>query len=103
MKFDEISGAAPNNEVLANFAVMQNYPNPFNPTTKIKYELPRSSFVTLKVFDIIGREVKVLVNAQESAGSHEVVFDANNFPSGVYIYRLTAESFADTKKMLLIK
>jgi glucuronoarabinoxylan endo-1,4-beta-xylanase len=81
----------------------QNYPNPFNPSTTITYELPRAFQVTLTVFDILGREVSVLVNERREAGVHEVKLDASELASGVYLYRLTAGSFVQTKKMLVVK
>jgi len=85
------------------FALEQNYPNPFNPNTTIKYELPKSSMVRLSVYDILGREVSVLVSERKNAGSYEVKFDAPGLATGVYIYRLTAGSFVQTRRMLLLK
>lgn len=85
------------------FTLSNNYPNPFNPTTVISYQLPVTSHVTLKVFDMLGREVASLVNGRVSAGQYEVQFDASNLSSGLYIYRLQAGEFIQTKKMLLIK
>jgi hypothetical protein len=85
------------------FALLQNYPNPFNPNTTIKYRLPEKSSVTLKVFDVIGKEIATLVNEEKSAGSFEVEFNAEILTSGVYFYRLQAGSFVETKKMVLIK
>lgn len=86
-----------------SYAMYQNYPNPFNPTTVIMYQLPTNSFVTLKVYDIIGREVSTLVNEQKSMGQYEVTFDGSNLASGVYFYRLQAGSFVQTKKLVLLK
>ncbi len=92
------------------FFLAQNYPNPFNPTTKIKYSIHVGNanitsppFVTLRVYDLLGREIATLVNERKSPGIYEVTFDANDLPSGTYIYKLTAGKFIDTKKMLLIK
>ena len=82
---------------------LSNYPNPFNPTTTISYELPSNSFVTLKVYDVLGREVKTLVNGYQEAGSHSVQFNGENLPSGVYLYRLTAPGVVQVKKMLMMK
>lgn len=90
-------------ETNINFALSNNYPNPFNPTTKIYYSLNEASFVTLKVFDILGREVTTLVNEIKSSGKHEVEFDASELPSGTYIYKLTAGNYQTIRKMLLIK
>jgi hypothetical protein len=81
----------------------QNYPNPFNPATTITYELPIASQVTLSVYDVLGREVSVLVNGRKNAGVHEVKFDGVNLPSGVYFYRLQAGDFCQSKKLVLLK
>lgn len=85
------------------FYLRQNYPNPFNPYTMITYQLPNDSFVTLKVFDSIGREVKTLANELQSAGNRMVKFDGTDLPSGVYFYTLRTESFTDTRKLLLLR
>jgi Secretion system C-terminal sorting domain len=86
-----------------SYSLSQNYPNPFNPTTTIRYSLRSAGFVSLRVYDILGREVKNLVNENQTAGEHSVYFDASNLPSGVYIYRLQSGSFVSAKKMILIK
>ena len=88
---------------LKSFTLHQNYPNPFNPSTVIRYELPVNSHVTLTVFDVIGNEVATLVNEPKPAGSYEVNFNGRNLSSGVYYYRLKADSFIETKKFVLIK
>ena len=85
------------------FALEQNYPNPFNPTTVVSYQLSVASNVKLVVFDILGREVAVLVNEKKAPGSYDVKFDASALASGVYLYRLTAGSFVQTRKMLVVK
>jgi hypothetical protein len=85
------------------FSLEQNYPNPFNPSTKIKYSIPNSEFVTLKVYDVLGNEVATLVNEEKSAGSYEVNFNASQLSSGIYFYKLQTGNFAETKKMLLLK
>jgi len=85
------------------FSLEQNYPNPFNPSTKIKYSIPASEFVTLKVYNLLGEVVVSLVNENEPAGSYEVEFIASLLPSGVYLYKLQAGDFIETKKMLLLK
>lgn len=85
------------------FELMQNYPNPFNPSTVISYRLSAFSNVTLKVFDVLGKEVATLVNEEKSAGNYKVEFNTSKLVSGVYFYKLTAGEFASTKKMLLIK
>jgi len=80
-----------------------NYPNPFNPTTTIKYDLPTASRVSLKVYDILGREVRNLVDGFRNAGSHEVTLNATDLSSGVYFYRLNAGDFVETKRLLLLR
>jgi hypothetical protein len=91
------------NQIPGSYQLYQNYPNPFNPATKIKFDLPKEGFVTLKVYDILGREVAVLVNQQLQAGSKEYEFNAINLPSGVYFYKLKAGDFTATKKLVLVK
>ena len=85
------------------FALDQNYPNPFNPSTTIEYQLPANSRVILKLYDILGREVRTLVDEQQSVGSHRVKLDADGLASGVYFYRLQAGTIYDTKKLVLLK
>ncbi|HOV99197.1 MAG TPA: T9SS type A sorting domain-containing protein [Bacteroidota bacterium] len=85
------------------FVLKQNYPNPFNPTTHIDYKLPTRSFVSLKVYDLLGREIKTLINEQQSEGEHSVSFDAANLPSGVYFYCLQAGKYLEMKKLTVIK
>ena len=86
-----------------SFKLYQNYPNPFNPSTHISYQLQESVFVKLRVYDILGREVKTLVNKYQNAGNYSVQFDASNLPSGAYFYRLEAGTYHDIKKLLLLK
>ena len=85
------------------FELSQNYPNPFNPTTRIKYEIPKTSFVTIKVYDVLGKQVATLVNEEKIAGNYEVDFDARRLSSGIYFYNLQTGSFVETKKMILLK
>jgi photosystem II stability/assembly factor-like uncharacterized protein len=85
------------------FALEQSYPNPFNPGATIRYQVARSSSVRLTVYDLLGREVAVLVDGRKGPGSYEVTFDATGLASGVFIYRLTAGSFVETRKMLLLR
>ncbi|MFQ5866261.1 MAG: T9SS type A sorting domain-containing protein [bacterium] len=85
------------------YRLHQNYPNPFNPTTTIQFELPKRSKVTLKIFNVLGTEVTTLVDKELKAGEYKVVFDAHGFPSGVFFYRILAEGFVQTKKLLLLK
>lgn len=86
-----------------DFALNQNYPNPFNPSTVISYSVPQSSFVTLKVYDVIGNEVATLVNQTQSAGKYDIRFDASNLSNGVYLYSIKTDNFTSTKKMILMK
>ncbi|MEJ5263256.1 MAG: T9SS type A sorting domain-containing protein, partial [Ignavibacterium sp.] len=88
---------------IIKFRLNENYPNPFNPTTVISWQIPVGSHQTLKIYDILGREVATLVDEYREAGSSEVEFNASNLPSGVYIYKLQAGSFTDVKKMILSK
>lgn len=85
------------------FSLSQNFPNPFNPTTQIRFEIPISGFVTLKVYDILGREVATLVNEKKTPGTYEVEWNAGNVSSGVYFYRLNAGNFVETRKMILMR
>jgi hypothetical protein len=85
------------------FALEQNYPNPFNPSTTITYSIPQNSFVTIKVYDIIGNEVATLVNQTQSAGKYDIRFDASNLGTGVYLYSIKTDNFTSTKKMILMK
>ena len=87
----------------ARTTISQNYPNPFNPTTEIRYQIPEAGWVTLKVFDLLGREVATLVNETKQPGEYTVTWDAEGVPSGVYYYRMTAGSFVETKKLILLK
>jgi hypothetical protein len=91
-------GALPN-----DFSLAQNYPNPFNPTTTIDYDLPQAADVKLQVFDIIGREVDLLVGGRQEAGHHSVIWDGADRSSGMYFYKIQAGDFSETKKMLLLK
>jgi hypothetical protein len=90
-------------DVPAEFVLSQNYPNPFNPSTRINYFIPEESFVSIKVYDFLGREVKTLVNETKSVGSYEIVFDASELPSRTYFYTLIAENYSATRKMIIIK
>jgi hypothetical protein len=85
------------------FALYQNYPNPFNPVTKIRYELPISGFATLKVYDMLGKEVATIVNEDKKAGRYIVDFDGTNLASGVYFFKFQVANFVQTRKMILLK
>lgn len=98
-----VTGVGDGQTLPASFSLEQNYPNPFNPSTTITFNLPKEEFVALKVFNMLGQEVKTLVNDVRRAGTHEVTFDAADLPSGVYVYKLSAGSYLGTKKMVLLK
>jgi len=91
------------NPAPTDFVLEQNHPNPFNPTTKIKYQIPELSFVTLKVYDVLGNEVATLVDEELPAGEYEVEFEGRGLSSGLYFYKLSAGNFIETKKMILMK
>jgi len=91
------------NDFSGEYKLHINYPNPFNPETSIKYEIPYTSKVTVKIFDITGKEVETLVDRQLEAGSYEVKWNASDYPSGVYFYKLTAGDYTETRKMILLK
>jgi hypothetical protein len=92
-----------NSDIPKEFSLHQNYPNPFNPSTNIKFDIPKSSFVRISVYDISGKEISVLVNTQLLPGSYQADWNASNYSSGVYYYTLTAGHYYETKKMILIK
>ncbi len=89
--------------IVSTFSLDQNYPNPFNPRTMVSYQLPTDCFVTLKIFDVLGREVATLVNERKGAGRYSVEWKGENQPSGVYLYRIQAGSFNETRKMILLR
>jgi plastocyanin len=96
-------GVSDDELIAEKFDLKQNFPNPFNPSTRINYAIPIASFVNLKVYDIIGNEIAVLVNEEKQAGVYNVKFNAAGLSSGMYLYRLQTESFVETKKMILMK
>ncbi len=102
-KFEYSDVVEVNVESIKDFSLDQNFPNPFNPSTMIKYSIPTKEFVSLKIYDILGNEVVDLVNENKEAGNYEVSFDASNYPSGLYIYSISAGSFNQVRKMMLVK
>jgi hypothetical protein len=88
---------------VSTYSLSNNYPNPFNPSTKISYTIPQRSNVSLKVFNLLGSEVASLVNEEKSAGVYQIEFNAANLSSGIYFYKLQADTFVETKKMILLK
>ena len=91
------------NEIVHRFELLQNYPNPFNPTTTIMFQLPVSAKVTIKVYDLLGSEIATLINESKEAGYHSIVFNGSSLASGLYFFKIKAEDFVQTKKMMLIK
>ncbi|MCI0449332.1 MAG: T9SS type A sorting domain-containing protein [Chlorobi bacterium] len=100
---EEIKNKIMNSSVPFSFKLYQNYPNPFNPVSRIKYDIPKHSLVKIVIYDLLGREVKTLINELKEPGFYEASFDGANLASGVYIYRIQAGTFVDSKKMVLIK
>ena len=92
-----------NRDIPTIYLLYQNYPNPFNPSTTIKYDISKSGKVELKVYDILGREVKTLIDKEQEAGRYEINFDAHSLASGVYFYRLTVNDYVAAKKMILLR
>jgi hypothetical protein len=105
VSFKEIieSNVSDSKSIPIKFKLNHNYPNPFNPSTGISFTLPKNEKATLTVYDLLGREIKTLVNEYKKAGSYRVTFDGSNLPSGVYIYRLHTYSFSQMHKMILMK
>lgn len=97
------TGIKDNHQVVANYKLEQNYPNPFNPSTTISFQIPIASKVSLKVYDVLGREVETLVNENKPAGKYSINFNADKLASGVYLYRLQAGNYIESKKMILLK
>ncbi len=98
-----VTGIKGQKNIPLQFTLFQNYPNPFNPSTIIKYEISKAANVKIKVYDVLGREIATLLNSTQKAGQHEVEWNAKNYASGIYFYRIRAGEFVSTKKMLLIK
>lgn len=98
------SGISKNgNGIPSEYKLYQNYPNPFNPATTINYDLPAGGFVRLVVYDILGKEIDVLVNEKQNTGKYKVIWDASNYPSGMYFYKLMTDNYSETKKMVFVK
>lgn len=102
-EFVTISDAESNNNLPISYSLYQNYPNPFNPSTKIKYSIPTAGNVKLKIYDVLGKEVKSLINEYKKAGSYEIEFNSVNLSTGIYFYKMTSGTFTATQKMVLVK
>jgi len=97
-------GITNNQNIPSSFSLSQNYPNPFNPSTTIEYSIPKASYVTLKVFDVLGKQVALIADEFKQAGNYKVNYDAGRLSSGVYYYTIhTDNGFVDSKKMMLVK
>ena len=109
LDFDPVSGANPKaldteeDEVPSGYVLEGNYPNPFNPETRIRFSMTESAQVKLVVYDVLGRQVRVLVDGAYKAGTHEVIFEAGDLPSGTYLYRLETPAGSFVQTMLLLK
>jgi len=104
----DATGVKHNEDIITQYTLFQNYPNPFNPSTMITYTLPKQSLVSIKIYDILGREIRTLVNTEQTQGVHKVEWDGKNnsgsmAASGTYIYRIDAGDFVQSKKMVMIK
>jgi hypothetical protein len=93
----------PVNNTPSNFELKQNYPNPFNPSTTIEYSIPKGSSVSIRVFDILGKQVGLVADEYKPAGSYSVSYDAGKLASGIYYYSLVTDGFKETRKMILLK
>ena len=102
-QFKSFTSISASSSVPKSFELQQNYPNPFNPSTVISYQMTVNSFVSLKVFDALGREITVLDDGFRNVGTHTVSFDASNLSSGIYFYRLEVDGQAQNKQMILVK
>ncbi len=105
LEFDNVSNISEGSfkNSLKSYHLAQNYPNPFNPSTKINFSLPQPGRVRLSVFNSLGQEVETLIDKDMPAGDHQITFNAGNFPSGIYFYKIESANFIDVKKMILIK
>ena len=96
-------GISSNNEIASTYSLSQNYPNPFNPVTNLEFGIPKSGFVSLKIYDMLGKEVANLVNENLQPGTYKYNFDASDLSSGIYFYRIQAGDFIETRSMMLLK
>jgi hypothetical protein len=101
--FNITSAGREQSNIANDFLLSQNYPNPFNPSTTINYSVPKTSFVTIKVYDVLGKEISTLVNGEKQAGNYRVLFNAGILSSGIYFYKMSADGYSVTKKLILVK
>ena len=99
----DVTSILENHTFQTDYKLYQNYPNPFNPSTKIKYSIPHTSYVTIKVYDVLGNEINTLVNEEKLSGDYEIVFDGNKLASGIYFYKIQSGNYSDIKKFVLLK
>lgn len=90
-------------KVINNYSLYQNYPNPFNSTTTISFDLPKSANVKLTIYNLLGQEIEKLINEHKESGNYKINWNANNLPSGIYLYRLETDNYVESKKMTLLK
>ncbi|MEK9136656.1 MAG: T9SS type A sorting domain-containing protein, partial [Bacteroidota bacterium] len=98
-----LTGVSEESGIPTGFKLSQNFPNPFNPATKIDYTIAKAGLVTIKVFDVLGREVATLLNEDLQPGNYQVTFDGKGLASGIYMYKMTANGYTATKRMMLVK
>ncbi len=104
LKYSQLTNINHTNQIIKKeYELFQNFPNPFNPKTVISYQLAVSNNVSIKVYDVLGNEIKTLVNEKQNSGSYKIGFDGSNLPSGIYFYKFISGSFSDTKRMILLK
>ena len=101
--YQKPSNVPPEPGKISSFYLSQNYPNPFNPATTINYQIPELNFVTIKIYDVLGKEAATLVNEEKPAGNYQIEFNGANLPSGIYFYRIQAYDYVETRKMVLLK
>ncbi|NLA22085.1 MAG: T9SS type A sorting domain-containing protein [Candidatus Marinimicrobia bacterium] len=97
------TNSRPENNLPRRFYLEQNYPNPFNPVTRIKYSVPKTSYLTIKVYDVMGREVATVFDGVQQAGNYTAILDGSNLTSGIYFYKMETNGFVETKKLVLLK
>jgi hypothetical protein len=102
--FGDLTDVSDNiNQIPQKYVLYQNYPNPFNPNTKISWQMPEAGFVTIVIYDVLGRQIKILVNEYKQPGIHEITFNADELSSGVYYYQLKTDNYTSTNKMMVMK
>jgi hypothetical protein len=98
-----VTSVKENNSIPSGYSLSQNYPNPFNPTTIIRYQIPKEGLVTIKLYDVVGKEIRTLVNAHQTPGNYSYNINASRLASGIYIYKINVNNFTQSKKMVLMR